>query len=360
MFLFVLFVSMNMYTKQKDYKIRVKVFDKYYIKGLDLKVLLVIMLPVIIAGLRFYVGVDYGSYENMFYLIKAGQGLDFELAYIVLNKIVGIFTNDFMVLTIIIAILTYYLAVKAIVKLCGEDKKAIPIVVWFYFLVMFSASLNTIRQTIAISIVMYGFDFIRGKKYRKYILCIIIATLFHSSAAVCLVFLLFNQDILNIKKFPIFLVIMCCSLLLVTNPVLLNGIITKLPILNRYIVYEMSSNYIFWKNFIVVAPYFIILLWYKKLKKENKKNLLLLNLMLFELILMILSVQFQWAFRMISYTSIAKYILLPQFLNVFRGKNVRTILTVAYMAFGLLMFIYGTYFGNLNGIFPYRTKWGGL
>lgn len=360
MFIVVLVIAISMYGRLSKYKIRVKVTEKYYVKGLDMKILAIIILPVMIAGIRFYVGVDYGSYENMFFLVRAGQALDFEIAYIALNKLIGIFTGNFMAVTIVVAFITYYLAVKSIIQLCGEDKKSIPFVIWFYFLTMFPASLNIMRQTIAVSIVMYGLTFIIKKKYWKYVLCVVCATLFHSSAFICLIFVLFNHNILSIKKFSIFLVTFCGCLLLATNPSILNAVIANTPIINRYITHEMSSNYIFWKNFIVVIPYFVVLLWYRKLENHNKENLVFLNLMLFELILMILAIQYQWAFRMISYTTMAKYILLPQFIKLFHGKKVRIALTAGYMIFGLLMFIYGVYFGNMNGIFPYRTKRGGL
>ena len=106
------------------------------------------------------------------------------------------------------AFIQFYFLTKAFV----EDKKFLIIWAFFLFLALFlEFSLNVVRQAVAIFIVFYAYKYICDKKLFKYILFIIIASLFHRSAILCLPLYFIGkfENILNVKiQLLIFIVLL--------------------------------------------------------------------------------------------------------------------------------------------------------
>lgn len=173
--------------------------DKYKKKML---VFLGFILPVILAGLRAdSVGTDvevYGKWAynqailtdsfKIYYQARTESILG-DIGYYFLTYVSAkIFPNYHIGLFIysMIIQLFLYLGLKKYHRIFNTP-------VWLgmllYYVTLYNYSLNLLRQSIAIVIIFYGSAYIFEKKYWKFILFLILATLFHSSAFIAVVML---------------------------------------------------------------------------------------------------------------------------------------------------------------------------
>ena len=88
----------------------------------------------------------------------------------------------FLSLIQLAAILPFYMGIKALY----------PNQVWigmlFYLLFLYPPSLNTMKQIIAVSVVVYGMKYLIDRSLRKYVCCVVVAMLFHQTAIAAMMF----------------------------------------------------------------------------------------------------------------------------------------------------------------------------
>ena len=138
---------------------------------------------VLLSGLRYDVGVDYFyTYVPIYQKVAAGASLrevGVEPAYYLLNKLIVLLgggTVWVFFLTSLITIGLFFLAFYQQSELFVLSV-ALYVAAESYFI-----GLMYVRQFLAAGIVVYAFRFIREKKFWKYALCVLAATLFHLSA----------------------------------------------------------------------------------------------------------------------------------------------------------------------------------
>ncbi len=154
-------------------------------------VLLTLSLP---AMLRYKVGIDFEFYLEWAEQIKAAPNLqsaltiaDVEASFVVLMygsyrlfgtamagfAFYGLFTQLFMVLGI-----------------WSFRKKASPTIsLLIYLTTFYLRTYNIMRQALAVAIVFFALQYLLNKQYKKYILYVLIAMLFHTTAITALVLL---------------------------------------------------------------------------------------------------------------------------------------------------------------------------
>lgn len=122
--------------------------------------------------------------EKSWISVFTEQFLQYERAYILLNKLIGIFTVDnqifLLVITAIALIPIFYYIYK------NSDDVVLSTII-FMGIPVFEMYFSGLRQVIAIGIVALSIKYIESKKLSKFILIIFIASLFHSSAWIFLI-----------------------------------------------------------------------------------------------------------------------------------------------------------------------------
>ena len=141
----------------------------------------------------------------------------------------------------------------------------------FICLLFFYGAMNTLRQYMAMSIVLLGFSFVKSKKLIPYVFTVIIASLFHSTALVgFLLYPLYNIKYTNFRIIIIFIAAFLTNryVLLITNT------IYKMMGKTNYYVNRVGMENI--ANLILMVVYLTIFLFslyevkkYKTNKKEN-------------------------------------------------------------------------------------------
>lgn len=146
---------------------------------------------ILIAGFRYYVGVDYEDYKIMYEWGALGYILDIEPSWLVLQTALHSIGGTYNLWFLVISALT-------IVPITLGFKKMSPCLAfsWLFFVgsFLYVETFNTIRQYVAMGIIFYGASFILEGKYKYYVLCIIVAMLFHNSALAGLFLLVLNRQ----------------------------------------------------------------------------------------------------------------------------------------------------------------------
>ena len=149
----------------------------------------------VIEGLRAYtVGTDTPYYVRTFQLLARQR---YEIGYWTLMRSVRYITENPTVLLTICALITNGLFMVAIYKLSSDCYLSVFSFITFMF---YFVSFNAVRQSIAISLVVLAYYYIKTDRLKLFVLMVILATLFHSSAIVGLLYLpiYFIKD----KEFP--------------------------------------------------------------------------------------------------------------------------------------------------------------
>jgi len=141
---------------------------------------IIYLILLIFTILRFDVGWDYFSYvaeikEGVEYL-KNSRYEPLSNSIFILSAILKFYPITF----IIFGWLTLFFVLKSINNF--SVKPVVSWLVYYSFPLFFFASLSTIRQSLATVIILYSYKFLKDKKNFNFLISILIATLFHSSA----------------------------------------------------------------------------------------------------------------------------------------------------------------------------------
>ena len=143
-----------------------------------------ILLFFMVALRHESIGNDTLAYKSIFQFIEKSNwstalGRSAEFGYSFLNKLISLLTDDFRWVIIICAFLSIYFVAKVYIKYSNDAILSIALFVTMSnFIMLFSG----IRQVIAISLGMLAFEFTRNKKFVAFILVILLAMTFHTSA----------------------------------------------------------------------------------------------------------------------------------------------------------------------------------
>ena len=167
--------------------------------------ILVIVMLSIFAGCRFYVGLDYSSYSNIFYKIMSGQNVHLEPGFVYSNKLIGKYFYYPTLIFFIFAILT--VSFKAII-IKVDTKKVFFALFIAFSLYYFVGTMGQIRSTFAQAIDFIAlYLYMKNKRVIPFIL-ILISALFHVSAIVFLLIFIIGARRYN-TIFIIGLIIAC-------------------------------------------------------------------------------------------------------------------------------------------------------
>lgn len=187
-----------------------------------------------------YVGNDTGVYVNLFYKISDSSDLSmyswrYDVGYLCLNKILSFISDNHQILLIVTSLYIYLVMGWFIYK---HSKMVWLSVFLFFTLGYFDLSMSGIRQMLAIMTILISYQFIVEKKPVRFILTVIIASLFHNTAIIFLVAYPLSRYKLN--KELIFMFIIVSLLMFVLFRPFLKIVIAIFP---RY-SYYLGGSYI--------------------------------------------------------------------------------------------------------------------
>lgn len=295
---------------------------------------LLVTLLIIFLGIRYQVGNDYKTYYdnylginfNTFYNSSVTTAK--EPLYLLSNYI---FSFEFLIF--FYGFLSIFLLRKAIVFFSYPQFFVLTLLVYygFYFIIF---NVHLIRQGLAIAIVIYSYIYLYKKQYKIYVLLVLIAFLFHTSAIFCLPFGFFFKKNIKLKTQVIILIF---SLIIAVNSVIFTtffySVGRNIPILSGYLdVYRVAEVTNYGISTGMILDICLLIFFMFNINKLSPKERFLYNIFFISVILSLLLIINPAALRLAYYFRITNIFLLPFLYKFVKLKMFPLLIVIALSA----------------------------
>ncbi|WP_381426383.1 EpsG family protein [Sporosarcina thermotolerans] len=298
-------------------------------KNKDLIFIILISTQLILLSLLrdLNVGADTAVYVNRFHIIaqtawerifQLSDIVDFEIGFIILNKLIGIvWENESFFLAV-----TSSIIILSISKYIYKNSK----IVWLSFVIFIAfgfwgMSLNTLRQFIAIALILPSIKYIKSRDLIKFVIHILIASFFHISAlSFLIIYPLFKM---KINKFYITLVI-CIGV--AVNLFSTKIIYFLMGIFGYHLYVGRVGNGSGTGMLLMLSLIAIAALLYRRSAIRNGEDYdLYIHILIVSILLNILALDFNLAGRAMIYFTIHCIILIPNIIYTIKPKMDRSV-----------------------------------
>ncbi|MBP3775222.1 MAG: EpsG family protein [Bacteroidaceae bacterium] len=166
-----------------------------------------LLLMILLTGLRWETGTDWRNYYRFFEQCLEDRKTTFEIGYVTLNKLIRSFTDQYTVLLIVHAAITYGIIGRSIYRL-GR----FPLLSLALLFALMIGYMGMNRQYISLALNLFSVPFILERKLWPFLLCTAASCLFHSTGLIFLVAYFFttsfNRNVYIILLLVAFLVAM--------------------------------------------------------------------------------------------------------------------------------------------------------
>lgn len=326
---------------------------------------LITFLIFIISAVRYNVGTDYIHYSKIYFWIINNYNIYVEIGYKYFNELIYFIFNDVRYIYIISSLLIVFSFYKAIKD--NVDKKY-----WFFSLFLFItsgilfSSFNLIRQYMAIAIIVGNIKWLVDKNYFKFILTVLIASTFHTSALIVIPFIVFVILSRNLKTNKLLWIIYFISIFFLFIDIRNFIEFFSFLIPNRWINY-LTSEFLTERNVSAIAKqvipniiaFYLINNRYKLIKNNSKNNVYILGY-LFAVLLTNLFYGILVLVRFAYYFEPFLLFVIPIIIDGFKKKNNRMIITWLIIIYYLLLTIVTIFIMNGNDVVPYVSWLGSV
>lgn len=324
-----------------------------------------ITLLFLVSALRYDVGQDYNHWIDVYNWIMNGEngGNYVEIGYKYLNVLIQLIPifNEYTLFIITSAFIIFgfgYIIYRNV------EKKY-----WFLSIFMlicsgiFFASLNLVRQYIAVVIVALGMTFLKKQNYMLFILSVIVAALFHTSALIMLAFLAFYLIFRKQKFNKILIGIYMLSLIFMIID--LRQIIEwfKFMIPERWIWY-LQSDFLTDRNYSAIVKQLVpnLLLIFVLMKRKQIINMKEENdiyiLMLFtDVVITNCFYGVLVLLRLSYFFDISLIFIIPIIFELLQGydRKIEKLGKLSILGYYILLTVVTIFFMNGHGVMPYQT-----
>lgn len=332
----------------------------YYIIGC------IFLFPIIaMYGLRYGIGTDYYSYENIYNTLHGASFSDYwvmhkksagayyvEPLYFLLNKM----APSYRILLWIIGVLIFILVFIALKEYAYEI--SFPLSLIIFLSTQFIYSLNAVRFAVALCFVLHAYIALSNNKIVRFFVFVILATLFHTSMILC-VAMFFLKEFKSVRANVIRNVLLI--LFVIIFPLIckdLFSLISGVPLFARYFstdVYTVGGTAqvgVTWLLHVVPVILPLIILCWKELKcNDNTKFFFRIAIM--EIPFRIIGFYNTWFTRYARCAQIIQVILIPLVLARITDKRKRVALTIYYVAWYIFYFGYYAIVNDQGDSLPY-------
>ena len=321
----------------------------------------VIVLMFLSAFRADTVGNDTHEYLRIFkeITIISDSGSRYEIGYVWLNKMVSFISSNPQSIIIITSIFIFYSYGYFIWKYSKSPWLSLFV---FFTFNGFAFALSGIRQSIALTILLYSYDYFGKDKYLRSLFCILLATAFHSTAIIFVIVFLW-------KKFKINLKIICFTIVSgIFCYYLFSSILQYIYILfPAYELYYDGGRYFGDTRLASVINLVVIFIMFcfcysslfnkyskKRIdEKEMINNNYMLLLFLIAVVINIVALKLNLLDRVTLYFSIYSIVLLPNALHVLPKERrvfyTPIIISLLYVYYMIILI----YRPEWNNIYPY-------
>lgn len=355
----------------------VALYFKYREKRIIASLLLLasMLLPILLSGLRYVVGVDYWSYDEKFHFVAdAGWGdlismwgqaywNYIEPSFFLIAKLTSLITESSWLLFTTYAAITVIGFYAGIIK---TKSRYMALMVFIFLLFFFPQSFNAVRQLAAMAVIFYAtICLLNGGKGRHFIVLNIAAALLHYTAIIylplgCIYMWLRSKGTLKHVRIKHTM----ASILIILGSIIIGYFATLyVPVLGKFKValatmMESSITMTAWISTLLnnLIKFGFVALFYNKiiaLRPEARFYFFLfaIGTSLF----LLFPISHVFFFRVSLYFTIFFVVLLPMLLEVIKSRRLRYLMATGIIVFGVASFIRSNYYYDSIHIMPYNS-----
>lgn len=274
----------------------------------------------------------------------------FELGYTLFNRLLLLVTDDPQFLLIVTSIIIFYSFYKFVKK---ESNCIWLCVVLFFTCGLFKFSLSAIRQCLALSILLFGYQKLKEEKYIQYGIIVALAFFFHRSSIIFSI-LLFAATF-NWSKKIYWISVFGSVGIAAFIPNILGGTLGKIFDYSRY----MGSNY---DDGINIASLFLtaislmmlFVIWNYNREKDNK---FFSRLVFIKVCILIISIRLNSIDRMADYCTIFEIVGVSNVMNKIDKKQRLLVEFGIIGVYVVYSIIWGIYRPEYQHIWPFEFYW---
>jgi len=341
-------------------------YPRLNIEGLKMYRILFFVL-VLIAGLRYNVGVDTYSYTKEFQTFPTIYQLDFsfikqsnyQILWILFESVLRTFTSSFYVLQFTLAIFVNFVVFKTVRK---YSISPFLTMVFYFLFFYFNLNMEILRESIPICLLLVAIPFLIERKLIRYLIISTIAFFFHESGIILFIVpFIFYLRISKKYYFITIIVLFSISSIVsfyftdfVTN---LNFLFNQSKVSSYFTPVDRSAGtdlFIYIKY--IIFPSLVLFISFKTLTEMEKKVIFLY------IICSILYVQIIGFFRIRDYFLLLFLISVSNaIMRGFRNKTYNNFLRIAYLSIFLFVFLFRYYYAETNqfnlysNYYPYNS-----
>lgn len=306
-----------------------------------------LVLIFLISAFRYNIGWDYEAYYNTIkYGIETNIVSSGEYITIFLVKI-----SQYLNLTNLYFVINSFLCVFLIGKTVRKYSNDFwtSMVFFICFPLFFLNSLSVVRIFSAIAITFYGIKYIKEGNFLKYFIIVLIASLFHKSAVISIIFYFIKNVNLSRKKIILLLIFLPSIGKLINKYIYI-----YMP---RYAEYTNATSIQEGTKAIlvfIVIEIFIVLFKERLIKRNNEINLYHNIYFMGLCIYLMFANQGTMGHRLSLYGTIYSLLLIPEIIEIFNSKKDKILIKILIYSLCILMFIYTIYVGQITYL-PYKT-----
>lgn len=150
---------------------------------------------------------DYNNYVYLFNFYNRfsffdifNLNFDQEIGYVILSRFIGVFSDNpvyLFAVTSLIILVSFYSQFKK------HSSYIWLSVLLFVTIGSFYTSFNIMRQTLAVAIIFSGSTFLYERQFKKYFLVVLIASLFHKTAMIMIIFYYILNLEIRVRNFTL-------------------------------------------------------------------------------------------------------------------------------------------------------------
>lgn len=326
-----------------------------------------LILAIILCLRDESIGRDLMNYKHYFEKINALEFKDsfsvfsgeLDVLYILLNWVVGRFTNNYQLFLAIVAVMTV-LPIAAVY--CEDREHGFLKLVLFMNMSIFVMLFSGLRQSIAIAVAMIAYEFVKRKKLLAFLIFAIVALGFHHTAFMIFFYYPLYHSVF--KKKHLWFIIPGVLAVFAFNEPIFTTMANYLSLFfnDKYaVVAESTQAYTMLFVFIVFAVLSYVI---PDEKNMDKETLGLRNFLIFAVVLQCFAPVHMLAMRMNYYYIVFIPILIPKILKHAKAFSYESVLLVkgVLVVFFVGYYLVTTYISCQTGVsaldtYPYIPFW---
>lgn len=317
------------------------------------------LVPFLLSAFRWKVGTDYPTYISLYEAIGSisspeqlwRQILEVEPLYVLMNVLIRLVFNTPLPVFFVSSLLLLGFLFRAVEDY--HSKISVMLAVFVFLTLMFSTTLNIMRQMIAVSITFYAARYLFQQRYDKAALWMFIALMFHYSAILLLPFWLFRgpQRYARGARIAMFAALMLMFVLGSVFGSVFSGI--------RALYTEEGGGEggalkigLMLLRLPIVVP---ILLYRKQLTAHDERNRFWIMLAVFEVLFSYLGYILDVLNRLSLYFAVSWIVLLPALVRCMPTRAAQYRMGAYVIALCIGLWIFNIAINNYGDVLPYQT-----